>query len=96
MQQPHQLGGFDVGGVLIAEGAALHAEDEAEFLDVGVQVGEWEVCGLPFVEVVKFEGLEVADQNVAGALVLRQGVDVFAGLLVGAGEVTSGALLLDD
>ncbi len=36
MQQSHQLGGFDVGGVLVTEGAALHAEDEAELLDVGV------------------------------------------------------------
>ena len=96
VQQPHQLGGFDVGRVLIAEGAALHAEDEAEFLDVGVQVGERKGGGVSFVEVVQLEGLEVADQDVAGTLVLGQGVDVVSGLLVGAGEVAPGAFLLDD
>ena len=52
------------------EGAALHAEDEAEFLDMGVQVGERKGGGVSFVEVVQLEGLEVADQDVAGTLVL--------------------------
>ena len=96
MQQAHQFGGFDVGRVLVAEGAALHAEDEAELFDVGVQVGEGKGGGVAFVEVVQLEGLEIADQDVARALVLRQGVDVVPGLLVGAGEVAPGALLLDD
>ena len=38
VQVPDEFGGLDVGRVLVAEGAALHAEDEAELLDVGGQV----------------------------------------------------------
>ena len=45
---------------------------------------------------MKLEGLEIADQDVAGALVFGQGVNVVASLLVGAGEVAPGAFLLDD
>ena len=96
VQPADQFGGLDVGRVLIVERAALHAEDEAELFDVGVQLGEGKGGGVSFVEVVQLEGLEVADQDVAGALVLRQGIDVGPGLLVGAGEVAPGAFLLDD
>ena len=48
------------------------------------------------VEIVQLEGLEVADQNVAGALVLGQRVEITPGLLVGLGEIAPGALLFDD
>ena len=35
MQLSHQLRGFDIDRVLIAEGSALHPQDEAELLDMG-------------------------------------------------------------
>ena len=96
VQPSYQLGGFDVGGVLVAEGMALHAEDEAELFNVGRQVRECEGGRFTLIEIVKLEGLEVADQDVAGALVFRQGVNVFPGLVIRAGKVAAGALLFDD
>ena len=75
VKPPDQLGGFDVDRILVAEGAALHAQDEAEGLDVAGQVGEREGDLLPLVQIVQLEGLEVADQDVAGALGLGEGVE---------------------
>ena len=40
---------------------------------------------MALVEIVQLEGLEVADQNVAGAVVLGQRVEITPGLLVGLG-----------
>ena len=76
VQPPDQLGGLDVGGILIAEGAALHPEDEAERLDMARQVREREGRGLPLVQIVQFERPEVADQDEARALALRQRVEI--------------------
>ena len=50
-------------GILIAERPALHAEDEPERLDMRGQVREREGDDLALVEVVKLEGLEIADQQ---------------------------------
>ena len=47
MQPSGKFRGLDVGRVLIAEGAALHAEYEAERLDVAGQILEREGGGLP-------------------------------------------------
>ena len=96
MQPADQFGGLDVGRVLVAEGPALHAQDKAERLHVGGQVHERESGLLPFVEIVKLEGLEVACQNVARPVLLGQGVEVFPGLTIGEGEIASGTLMLDD
>ena len=71
VQPSDQLGGFDVRRVLVAEGPALHAEDEAERLNMRGQVRKRENHNFPFVEVVKLEGLEVAHQDVARALALE-------------------------
>ncbi len=96
VQPPDQLGGFDVRWVLVAEGSALHAEDEAERLDVRGQVRERESDELPLVEVVKLEGLEVAHQNVARALALGQRVEILPGLFECCRQIAPGALLFDD
>ena len=80
MQSTDQLGSLDVGRVLVAERPALHAKNEAERLDIAGQIGEQEGGDLAFVEVVEFESLEVANQNVAGTLVLRQRVEIFPSL----------------
>ncbi|MGQ4809602.1 hypothetical protein NKDENANG_03025 [Candidatus Entotheonellaceae bacterium PAL068K] len=96
IQSSNPFGGLDVGRVLVAEGAALHAQDEAERFDMAGQVGEREGNGLTLVEIVQLKGLEVADQNVAGAVALGECVEIRPGLIVGAAKVAPGALLLDD
>ena len=76
VQVPGEFGGLDVGGVLIAEGPALHAQDEAEFFDVGGQVGEGEDGAFALVQIVKFKRLEIAHEDVAGAVVFGQCVEI--------------------
>ncbi len=92
----HQFGGEDVCRVLIAEGAALDADDEPEPLHMAGQVGEREdqrrLIGL---QVVQLEQLEVADQQVAGQLVWLEARKVVERLFLGAQQVAPGALLLD-
>ena len=96
VQLAHQFGGADVDGVLIAECPAPHAEDEAERLDVAGQFLKREADLFAFAEIVKLERLEIADEDVAGALVFGQGVEILPGLPVGLAEIATGALLLDD
>ena len=78
------------------ERPALHPEDETERLDMRGQVREREGDGLTLVEIVKLEGLEVAHQDEARALALRQRVEILPRLFVGFAEIAPGALLLDD
>ena len=54
-------GGLDAGRVQNPEGAALHAGDGAERLDVGVQVGKIEGYRFPLCESVQSQALEAAD-----------------------------------
>jgi len=95
VQAGHQLGRLDVDRVLVAERAALHADDEAELLDVLRQVGEREAGLLAFVAVEKLERLEVAEKLEAGPVPFRQRVEVRTGLIAGGDEIAPGALLLD-
>ena len=95
VQPPDQLGGLDVRRVLVAERPALHPEDEAERLDMRRQVREREGDGLPLVQVVKLEGLEVAHQDEARALAFWQRVEILPGLFVRFAEIAPGALLFD-
>ena len=92
MQTGDQLGRLDVDGILVAERPALHADDEPELLDVLRQVGESEAGLVAFVPVEKLERLEVAEKLEAGALAVRQRVEVRAGLLACGGQVAPGAL----
>ena len=59
------------------------------------QVSEGEAGLLAFVPVEKLERLEVAEKLEAGALPVRQRVEVRAGLLTRGRQVAPGALLLD-
>lgn len=52
------------------------------------EVREIEAGLVAFVEVVKLERLEVANQDVARSLMRREAVEVRTGLLVGAYQVT--------
>ena len=81
---------------MIAEGPALHAEDEAERLDMSGQVRQREGDDLPFVQIVKLVSLKVAHQDVARALARGQRVEILPSLLVCCRQIASGALLLDD
>ena len=83
VQVPREFGGLDVGGVLIAKGAAAHPQDEGELLDVGGKIGEGEGGVSPLVQIVEFEGLEIAHEDVAGPVAFGQGVEVFPRLPVG-------------
>ena len=95
VQARDQLGRFDVDRVLVAERAALHADNESELLDVQRQVGKREAGFLALVPVEKLEGLEIAEKLIAGAVPLGQRVEVSAGLIAGGGQAAPGALLLD-
>ncbi len=70
VQPSNQFGGLDVDGVLIAESPAFHAEDEAERLYMRGQVREGKGDDLSLVEIVKFEVLEIADEDVARSVAL--------------------------
>ena len=96
VQPPDQLGGLDVRRILIAEGAALHAENEAERFDMLGQIGKRKRDDLPLVQIVQLEGLEVADQDETRTVALGQRVEVLPGLFVRLGEIASGALLFDE
>ena len=96
VELPDQLRRLDVRGVLIAERPARDPEDEAELLDVLRQLVEPEGDHVPLQQVVEFEVLEVAGQDVAGLVVLRERIEVAPGLLVGLFQIAAGALLLDD
>ena len=96
VQPPDQLGGLDIGRILIAECPALHAEDEAERVDTLGQTCKRERDDLSLVQIVKLKGLEVAHQDVARAVALGQRVEILPGLFVGSLEVASRALLLDE
>ena len=96
MEPPDEFRRLDVDGVLVSKRPALDTEDEAERLDVAGQFREREGDGLPLVEIVKLEGLEVAHEDVARAVALGQRVEILPGLSVRPAEIAPGALLLDD
>ena len=95
VELPHEFCGRDVCGVLVTEGPAFHAEDETEVLDVLREVGEGEARGSLFVEVLEFEGLEVAEQEEPGSFAFRECVEILEGLLACFGQAASGAFLLN-
>ena len=80
MQPSHRRRGFDIDRVLIAEGSALHPQDEAERLGMVVQVRQGERSLLALVQIVKLEALEVADQDIARPFPLGQAVEIILGL----------------
>ena len=84
VQPAHEFGRRDVDRVLIPEDALLNPQDEAERFDVTGQVRKREGYGLPFIKIVKLEGLEVAQEDVAGPVVLGKRVEIRPGLVVGA------------
>ena len=96
VQPADDLGRHDVRRVLIAEGASLNTDDEAEGLDMLGELREREGDRFALVEIVEFEGLEVADQDVARFLALGERIEVLARLIVGPRQIASCALLLDE
>ena len=87
-----QLGGLNVDRILIAERAALHADDEPKLLDVLRKVGEGEAGLLAFVPVEQPKGLEVAEKLEAGRveILMRS-----ASLTACGGQITTSTLLLN-
>ena len=71
MQAGHQFRCLDVHGILVAERAALDADDEPELLDMFREVGQREAGLLALVPVEKLECLEVAEQLVPWAIAFR-------------------------
>lgn len=97
MKATHKLGRLDVHGVLVPERALLDAEDEAEMLHLLGEFGELEALGLliRLVEVVKLEGLEVRDEDVARQFRVFEAGEVVERLCFRSYEVAAGALVLD-
>ncbi|MCY4427672.1 MAG: hypothetical protein OXC05_11685 [Halieaceae bacterium] len=95
MQAPDQFGGLNIGRVLIAESTALHTEDEAELLHTLWQVPEGKLAPPAFIQIMQFEALEIAGQDVAWPFSLGQGVKIFPCLTISLFEITPGALLLN-
>ena len=96
MQFSHRTRDFDVDRILISESTALHAQNKAKLFDMGGEIRQGERDLLSLVEIVKFEGLEVADQYVARPISLSQAVEILSGLPVGKGKIAASAFLLDD
>ena len=95
VQPAHALGGLDVDRVLLLEGAALVAGDEAEQAQVAVQVLERELLLRARLQVVQAEALEVRHQDVARQVAVLEPGEVVAGLAVGAVQVPAPRLVLD-
>ena len=95
VQRSNDLCCFDVDGILVPEGSRLDSNDESELLDMIRKIFKCEPELTSFVEVVQFEGLEVAHQDVARPLALGERVEVLARLRIGSREVASAALLFD-
>ena len=95
VQTGDQLGRLDVDRVLVAERAALLADDEPELLDVPRQLGEGEAGLFALVPVEKLERLEVAQELVPRTDSFVQAVEVLSGLISGGFQVPPGAFLLN-
>lgn len=80
---------------LIAERAALHANDEPELLDVLWEANKGEAGLLSFVSVEKLERLKISQKLIAMAVPFWQCVEIRAGLLTSGGQVAPGALLFN-
>ena len=96
VEPPDDFGGLDVRRVLIAEGAALNTDDEAEVLHLLGEFRERKGDRLVLVEVRELECLEVADEEVARFVTLWERIEVLERLVAGSREVPPGALLLDE
>lgn len=95
VQAAHALGGLDVDRVLRRDDLGAVTGDEAEMLDVLVQVGELE-RGLGIVfQIVEPEALEVGHEDVARQIALKDAVEIIRGLRKGAIKVGATALVLD-
>ena len=64
--------------------AETTAEDKAECINMGGHLRPRRGDGLPLVQIVKLEGLEVAHKDEARAVAFRQRVEILPGLSVGA------------
>jgi hypothetical protein len=95
VQAAHALGGADVDRVLVLEGAALVAGDEAEQADVPRQFLQRELLLRALVQVVQAKAGEVRDQHVARQVAVLEAGEVVAGLAVGADQVLAARLVLD-
>ena len=96
MDHADQFGGLNVDRVLLAERAAVYAHHEAEAFDLLGQLGQCEANILLELEVDQLPVLEVAEQQIARPLVLRQRVEVFQRLRPRGGQTAPAALLLDE
>ena len=95
MELTHQLGGFDVYGVLVLENAGRAAKDEAKGVNLLVKIAKLEFDFFPRVEVVKFEGLKITNENVAGKFGILDAGEIIERLLLGLSQVAASAFLLD-
>ena len=64
----HQLRRFDVHGVLVAKRSSLDADQKRELLDVPRKVREANRDVRIFFQIVEFEALEIADEDVTRKL----------------------------
>jgi hypothetical protein len=65
-------------------------------VNVLVKIAEFEFDVVARVEVVEFERLKIANENVSGQLGILDAGEIVEGLLFGFGQVASGAFLLDE
>ena len=63
---------------------------------MGGQVREREGGDPPLVQIVKLEGLEVADQDVARSVAVGQRVEILPCLFIRSIQIAPGALLFDE
>ena len=97
MQRTHHLRGRYIGGVLIPENPAFLPDDETESLDMVGQISQREPQRhlRIDIEIIKLEGLEIRQQNIARQLVILQRRKVIKRLLSGSAQVKPRRFLLD-
>ena len=95
VQLAHQLGGADVHGVLLAHGPRLVAGDEVEEADAFRQFLQGQFDFAALLQVMQHEACKIADDDVAGLLMLLYAMEVVGGLHGGLLQVAATALVLD-
>ena len=96
MEIAHELGGFDVDGVLIAERTLFDTKNEPEALDVLMEVVERKPRFGSLIEVIQFKRLKIAHQNMARQIGFLQAWKIVERLFFRFSKISAGTLLFNE
>lgn len=94
MQLAHHFGSRNIYRVLIFKSVALVAGEEIKQMQVVYQLLKLKLMLCSFIQVIEFEGVEVAHNDVAGQLMVFQSGKVIRSLPVSSCQIFASALVL--